>query len=92
MGTPVGGARVRVDVGEHPVIPPHPFGPSSTNSSGRVTFRDGLPDFGWIRSRISVEPPVGSNLVGVVQQDSAHFGPLPAVPHVVQVTLPDEPD
>jgi hypothetical protein len=86
-GVPVGGARVRIDVHYAPLLPPHPFGPISTGINGRVTYRERADNWGWVPATISVEPPTGTSFVDVVRPDSTHYGPLPALTHVVQVTL-----
>jgi hypothetical protein len=86
-GAPLSGARVRADLVYNPQIPPIRFGPVSTNASGRVTLRDRYPCCGWIPANVFVDPPDGSNLVGVIRQDSAYSGPVPGEQHVVQVTL-----
>lgn len=86
-GLPIEGARVRIDLHYAPLFPPHQFGPVSTRSNGQVTFRERLPEWGWVPVTIFVEPPTGTSLVEVVRPDSTHYGPLPALTHVVQVTL-----
>lgn len=86
-GVPMEGARVRIDVHYAPLLPPHPFGPISTGINGRVTYRERADNWGWVPVTISVEPPTGTSLVEVVRPDSTHYGPLPALTHVVQVTL-----
>lgn len=86
-GSPLPGARVRAELVYHPQIPPDLFGPVSTNASGRVTLRNRYPCCGWIPTRVFVDPPDGSNLLGAVRQDSAYSGPVPGVQHVVQITL-----
>lgn len=86
-GEPVEGARVRIDLLFSLLGTPHRFGPVSTSSTGRVTMRDRFPCCGWVPASVFVDPPDGSNLVGVIRQDSAYSGPVPGEQHVVQVTL-----
>jgi len=89
-GAPVAGAHVRIDIHFSQLGTPHRFGPVSTTSAGRVTLRDRFECCGWVPANVFVDPPDGLNLVGVVRQDSAYSGPIPGVPHVVQVTLTEQ--